>query len=285
MSREQHSQSHERERVEGSAREFATATGAIFYEVFEAEEPAGSAGPAGPPETVTLLHNFMSSGRAAWGPLLPELTRRYRVLLPDLPGHGRSLGHPAGYDHRTIARQLGDLMAAEGAERGHLAGCSSGGMLAQLVVHHRYARPATLTLVSTTHSVNPQTTGSGRALVPEHFQASRNWMEATARLHDPYRYAGYYEQELLPGFRRLTGENAIDLPLEALYEWTLPVCIIHGELDEFFPPAIPEAMAAVLPDAELHLIERQTHALLFRQPWQVARIMLQFLAKHPANQK
>ena len=43
-------------------------------------------------------------------------------------------------------------------------------------------------------------------------------------------------------------------------------------------------MAATLPDAELHLIERQTHALLFRRPWQVAKIMLQFLSKHPANQ-
>ena len=226
-------QSHERERVEGSSRQFPTATGVIFYEVFEAQEQPNSDPhrPAGLAETVTLLHNFMSSGRAAWGPLLPELTRRYRVLLPDLPGHGRSLGHPADYDHRAIAGQLGDLMAAEGADRGHLAGCSSGGMLAQLVVQHRCAHPATLTLVSTTHSVNPQTTGSTRALVPEHFQASRNWMEATARLHDPYRYPGYYEQELLPGFRRLTGENAIDLPLEALYEWMLPVCLIHGELD------------------------------------------------------
>jgi 3-oxoadipate enol-lactonase len=231
-------------------------------------------------ETITLLHNFMSSGRAAWGPLLPELSRHYRLLLPDLPGHGRSLGHPAHYDHRTIACQLGELMHAEGAHGGHLAGCSSGGMLAQLLVHHRYVAPSSLTLVSTTHSVNPATTGSGRALLPEHFHAARNWMEATARLHDPYHYPGYYEQELLPGFRNLTGETAIDLPLEALYEFQLPLCIIHGTLDEFFPPAIPEAMAATAPQAELHLIERQTHALLFRQPWQIAKIMLEFLHRH-----
>jgi pimeloyl-ACP methyl ester carboxylesterase len=255
--------------------EFATTTGFIFYEVMEAKDP-----PAGPVETITLLHNFMSSGHAAWGPLLPALNREYRLLLPDLPGHGRSLGHPADYDHHTIACQLGELMRAEGADRGHLAGCSSGGMLAQLVVHHRFAAPATLTLVSTTYSVNPEATGNRRALMPEHFQAARNWMEATARLHDPYRYAGYYERELLPGFRRLNGTTAIDLPLAALREFTLPICIIQGALDEFFPPSIPESMAAAAPNAELHLVERQTHALLFRQPWQVAKIMLEFLHKH-----
>ncbi len=156
--------------------EFGTSTGVIYYEVMEPEAP-----PEGKVETLTLLHNFMSSGRAAWGPLLPELSRRHRILLPDLPGHGRSLGHPAHYDHRTIACQLGELMEAEGAAGGHLAGCSSGGMLAQLLVHHRFVAPSTLTLVSTTHSVNPQTTGNTKALTPEHFQAARNWMEATAR--------------------------------------------------------------------------------------------------------
>jgi pimeloyl-ACP methyl ester carboxylesterase len=255
--------------------EFATDSGAIYYEVIEATEPTE-------PEvqTLTLLHNFMSSGRAAWGPLLAELSKPYRLLLPDLPGHGRSLGQPEGYEHHAIAGQLADLMRAEGAEHGHLTGCSSGGMLAQLLVHHRLAVPATLTLVSTTYSVNPQTTGNDHALTPEHFQAARNWMEATARLHDPYRYPGYYEQVLLPGFRSLTGETAIDLPLAALAEFTMPLCIIHGERDEFFPAFIPEGMAAAAPNAELHIVPRQTHALLFRQPWQVAQIMLKFLQSH-----
>ena len=255
--------------------EFATESGAIYYEVLEATEPA-----VPQVQTLTLLHNFMSSGRAAWGPLLVELSRSYRLLLPDLPGHGRSLGQPAGYEHHAIACQLADLMRAERAEHGHLAGCSSGGMLAQLLVHHQLVAPATLTLVSTTYSVNPQTTGNDHALTPEHFQAARNWMEATARLHDPYRYGGYYEQELLPGFRGLTGETAIDLPLAALAEFTMPICIIHGERDEFFPAFIPDGMAATAPNAELHMVPRQTHALLFRQPWQVAQIMLKFLQSH-----
>lgn len=258
--------------------EFETATGVIHYELLDAT------GVSAPGETLTLLHNFMSTGRAAWGPLLESLNERYRILLPDLPGHGRSVGHPLGFNHRIIAEQLAALIGYTDADRGHLAGCSSGGMLAQLLVHLDLMQPGSLTLVSTTHSVASRETGSGARLLPEDFQAGDAWMEATARLHDPFHYDGYYQEIVLAGFRRLTGKTAIDLPLSAFNGWSLPVCIIHGERDEFFPPEIPRGMADALPAAELTLIPRQTHALIFRQPWKVAEVMMDFLGRHPLNE-
>jgi pimeloyl-ACP methyl ester carboxylesterase len=257
-------------------REFATNTGVIAYEVIDASEPPAT----GATPTLTLLHNFMSSGRSAWGPLLPTLSQRYRLLLPDLPGHGASVGHPTGFHHWAIARQLAALMRAEGAATGHLTGCSSGGMIAQLLVHHKLVQPTTLTLISTTHSTNRAVTGAEQALTPENFEAGRKWMEATARLHDPHQGDGYYERVLLPAFRALRPDTAIDLPLEALEAFALPVCLIHGARDEFFPVALAKRMAAALPDAQLHVIPNQTHALIFRQPWQVAEIMADFLARN-----
>lgn len=258
---------------------FETSTGQIYYEILGPTHNAGA-----PAATLVLLHNFMSTGRAAWGPMLDDLTAEYRVVLPDLPGHGQSLGHPHGFHHQVIAEQLAEFLHTIEAGDGHLAGCSSGGMLAQLLVAQQLIKPATLTLVSTTYSVEPSTTGDSAPLTPENFQAGGAWMDATARLHDPYRYDGYYEDVLLPGFRKLTGQTAIDLPLTALGVWALPVCLIHGERDEFFPPGIPQRMAATLPDAEVHLIPRQTHALIFRQPWLVRDRMLDFLHRHPVSQ-
>lgn len=255
-----------------------TQTGVITYEVLEPLDRA----PGAPDASITLLHNFMSSGRSAWGALLPVLNRTCRVLLPDLPGHGESVGHPAGFHHWAIARQLATLMQAEGFEGGHLAGCSSGGMLAQLLVHHKMVAPATLTLVSTTYSTDRARTGATQALVPENFQAGPAWMEATARLHDPFQGEGYYANVLLPGFRALRPDSAIDLPLEALRAFALPTCIIHGARDEFFPVPLVESMAAALPDAELHIVPKQSHALIFRQPWKVAEIMADFLGRHAA---
>ncbi|MCE7984460.1 MAG: alpha/beta hydrolase [Caldilinea sp. CFX5] len=251
--------------------EFVTATGSIFYEVIP---PPGG---IGQPQTLTLLHNFMSTGRSAWGPLLAQLAQRFRLLLPDLPGHGRSQGYPAGFHYGAMAEQVAALMRAEGADHGHLAGCSAGGMIAQLLVNQRLVQPASLTLVSTTYSTAPQVTGQGQSLKPETFRAGRRWMEATAQLHDPYHYPGYYAEVLLTHFRRLKPAASIDLPLDALRTWMLPVCLIHGAEDEFFPPVIVEQMAAALPNAEVHLLPGQPHALIFRQPWKVAELMAAFL--------
>jgi len=260
----------------GFMRHYRTENGTIAYELIEAQEMPEHA------PTLTLLHNFMSTGRAAWGPLLSVLNRNHRILLPDMPGHGASVGYPADFDHRTIAGQLGALMYEVGAERGHLAGCSSGGMVAQRMVQHGIISPRTLTLVSTTYSTNPHTTGVTDPVTPERFQAGRNWLQATARLHDPIQGEGYFDSVLLPGFRNLTPITSIDMSVADMERVQTPICLIQGDQDEFFPPRIVEQMAEGYPNIEAHLVPGQTHALLFRGPAKVGEIMAAFLARHQA---
>ncbi len=260
---------------------FPTDDGFIFYELFPAQ--SGSRAP-----TLTLLHNFLSTGRTAWGKMAEAFAQDFRVLLPDLPGHGRSQGYPAHFDHAAMGQQIAALMEAEGAQSGHLAGASSGGMVAQQMVAQGTVAPATLTLVSSSHTVDPQKLGEGaEPLKPENFRAGRNWIEATARLHDPHHERdadeGYFHQVLLPGFRDLTPKTAIDLPLEALRSWSLPVCLIHGEDDEFFPVAVAERMVDALPQAELHLIDNQSHTLIFASPSRVQKVMQRFLLGHQGS--
>lgn len=254
--------------------EFATANGGLYYEVFGPDDD-------GDCEWVTLLHNFMSTGQAAWGLVAEGLAERYCVLLPDLPGHGRSLGQPAAFQHLEMGRQIAALMENVGAAQGHLAGCSSGAMIAELIYEHELASPATLTLVSGTYSVNPETTGQVTSVHPSDFRASQQWMDATARLHDAYRYEGYFEDVLLNRFQRLQPEWVIDLPLETLETWSLPVCLIHGAQDEFFPVSVAEQMAEALSDSELHVVPDQGHGLIFQRPGRVQAILSDFLERHP----
>ncbi len=248
---------------------FETESGTIYFETY--------GDPAAPP--LTLLHNFMSNGRTAWGSMVEALGEHFHVLLPDSPGHGRSQGYPDGFDHRSMARQLAALMEAEGFTDGHLAGVSSGGMVAQQMVHLELMLPASLMLVSTTYSNNPATTGVERAVKPENFKAGSRWLDATARLHDPHHYEGYFDEVILASFRGLSASQTIDLALEDVALWQMPVCLIHGADDEFFAPRIMEDMARVLPNAELHIIPNQPHALIFRRPWAVQAILLNFLQR------
>jgi pimeloyl-ACP methyl ester carboxylesterase len=251
--------------------EFTTSTGKIFYE---------DAGPEEPRAVVLLLHNFMSTGRTAWGNIADELRNDYRVILPDLPGHGRSVGFPPNFDHRVMAMQLADLVQSLDLFALHVGGCSAGGTLAEWIVAEELLDVRTLTLVSTTYSVNPATTSLPIDIRPEAYRAGGNWLEVTAKLHDVHQGEGYFERVLLPGYRGLTAELAVDFTLDTLATWELPVCIIHGEEDEIFPVAIAKQMHAALPDSDLHIIPRQSHSLIFRKSRKVAEIMGGFLEKH-----
>lgn len=251
--------------------EFTTSTGVISYEDFA---------PAQPRATVLLLHNFMSTGRTAWGQIAEALAAEYRVILPDLPGHGRSVGFPPHFEHRAMARQIAALMESLDLFHVHIGGCSAGGTIAQWIVAEELLDVQSLTLVSTSYSTNPATTGVKIDTRPEAYRAGGNWLEATAKLHDIHQGEGYFEQTLLPGYRALKPQWSIDLSLDTLRTWDVPVCLIHGEEDEIFPVAVAEQMHAALPNSELHIIPRQYHALIFRKNRQVGELMGDFLAQH-----
>jgi 3-oxoadipate enol-lactonase len=221
----------------------------------------------------------MSTGRTAWGGIAETLGERYRIIVPDLPGHGRSTGFPEHFEHRQMARQIAALMESLDLFKPHVAGCSAGGSVAQWMVVEELLDVRSLTLISTSYSTSPETTGLAIDTRPEAYRAGGNWLEVTARMHDPHQGEGYFAETLLPGYRALNPQRSIDLSLETLEEWELPVCIIHGEEDEIFPVAVAEQMHSVLPNSELHIIPRQFHSLIFRRSRQVAEIMREFLEK------
>lgn len=258
--------------------EFVGRWGTIYYRDRSPVRPSGDSTPDEPP-TVVLLHNFMSTGRMAWGSIADDLAGDYRVVLPDLPGHGKSRGHLPAFAHREMAAELAALLHALGVTRPHMVGCSAGGMIAAWMIEERLADPATLTLVSSTYSVNPATTGIEPDLRPESFRAGPTWLESTARLHDEHQGAGYFDGTLLPAFRALTPQTALDLSLARLANWALPVCLIHGAQDEIFPVELAHQMHDVLPDSELHVVPEQGHALLFRRTRVVGELLRDFLAR------
>lgn len=64
---------------------------------------------AGEGAPVVLLHGFPETSYA-WRHQIPELAKRYRVIAPDLRGYGETDKPAAGYDKRTMANDLLELM-------------------------------------------------------------------------------------------------------------------------------------------------------------------------------
>src|SRR5438034_8776342 len=76
-----------------------------------------------------LLHGGLGSGEM-FGPILPTLSERHRVIAVDLQGHGRTADIDRPIDIRLMADDIGALIDHLGLERPDLVGYSLGGGLA-----------------------------------------------------------------------------------------------------------------------------------------------------------
>jgi haloacetate dehalogenase len=86
------------------------------------------AGPA-----MVLLHGYPQTGHM-WRKVMPALAERFTVVAPDLRGYGDS-DHPAsGYDKRTMAADVADVIGALGLAPVVLVGHDRGARVA-----HRFA--------------------------------------------------------------------------------------------------------------------------------------------------
>jgi haloacetate dehalogenase len=85
------------------------------------------AGGKGPP--VLLLHGYPQTGRM-WHKVAPKLLDRYTVVCPDLRGYGDSDKPRDGYDKKTMARDMHEVMLALGHTSYALVGHDRGGRVA-----------------------------------------------------------------------------------------------------------------------------------------------------------
>jgi pimeloyl-ACP methyl ester carboxylesterase len=94
-------------------------------------------GGAGPP--LVLVHGLGGSA-TNWCELAPLLVRRYRLLIPDLPGHGRSDPLPAVSGLDSFADRVVAVMEKEGGVPAPFVGHSLGGLVAlRLALRHPQA--------------------------------------------------------------------------------------------------------------------------------------------------
>ena len=100
----------------------------------------------GPP--MVLLHG-PGEFAAAWLPVLPDLIRTHRVIVPDLPGHGASRMTTDPVDADRVLRWLDELIEATCPSSPVLVGRVVGGAIAARFAANHAGRLARLVLVDT----------------------------------------------------------------------------------------------------------------------------------------
>ena len=80
-------------------------------------------------EVVVLLHGFPETGDA-FAPVVAALGKRFRLIVPDLRGSGKSPPPTSGFDKRTVATDIRDLLDRIGIDRAHVVGYDLGARVA-----------------------------------------------------------------------------------------------------------------------------------------------------------
>lgn len=89
----------------------------LFYRI------AGSGNP------VVLLHGYTQTGHL-WNPIVPDLLKHHTVIIPDLRGAGSSEKSLTGYDKKTMAKDIHELVKSLGYNKVTIVGHDIGLMVA-----------------------------------------------------------------------------------------------------------------------------------------------------------
>jgi 2-succinyl-6-hydroxy-2,4-cyclohexadiene-1-carboxylate synthase len=232
---------------------------------------------------IVLLHGFTHTG-ASWDPVASALGKSYRVIAPDIRGHGTSAGHmPA-----TLEGVLEDLEALA-PDRFTLVGYSMGGRIA---LHAALALPdrvQRLVLIGASPGIaDPAEREARRAAdeqLADELQASTIEEFAHRWAHTPV-LAGQPPEVLaaahadrlrstpagLAGALRGLGTAALPSLWGRLGEVRPPVALLVGERDEKFR-GIAARMASELPAAESVVVPGVGHAVHLEAPDAVAEVV------------
>jgi pimeloyl-ACP methyl ester carboxylesterase len=261
--------------------EVETTEGRIHYEVIAHPAPW-----VREPETI-VFHHGIGASAGIWMGWLPALIDRYRIVVFDMRGYGRSAIPPAGA-RWTLDRLVDDLLAvtrAVGSHPPHVVGESIGGtiVLSAALRHPGFARSLTIcngadkgAPLQKVHEWQRQLDGQGIRAWSNQFMRDRFYddaLSAAERAWYAQQQEAWRRDSILGALSVLVGT---DLRAE-LPELRLPVLLMHGDASPFIPVGVMADMHAALPDSRFVVHARAKHGLPFSHAAACARELRRFL--------
>lgn len=238
----------------------------IYYEIH---------GPADAPPLVLIEGWGYSSWM--WFRQIPILKERYRCIVFDNRGVGRSSKPDFPYTMKMFADDTVGLMEALGIENAHILGISMGGVIAQQIAISYPKKLRSLILVSTTFSgpnsiqANKETQAMmfasptetltkeqamkmrySVALSPQFLQDNKSFLKLIQEWRDQYPQPLYALGHQASATIAFNGE-------EEIKQITCPTLVLHGDSDLLVPLKNGEMIAERISTSRLVLIKSGHH--------------------------
>jgi 3-oxoadipate enol-lactonase len=242
----------------------------------------------GPP--VVLLHPFPVH-HEFWSPVAQALESRYRLVVPDLRGHGAS---GAGEGPATMEKHAADLARVlddAGVGRAIFVGVSIGGyVLFQFLRQHRN-RVAGLVLCNTKAQADSPEARAVRLQVAADVleRGSEPFFESMLpKLMGKTTHSTRPDliQAALRMMRKMSTEDVALVQkgmaerldsVETLKTINVPTLVIAGDEDTLTPVGEAELMRKNISGSEMKIVARAGHYSPWEQPAEVGKLLRQFL--------
>lgn len=240
--------------------------------------------------TVVLLHGYPFN-RSMWREQVEALKESYRVIAPDLRGHGETTVTDEPATMEEMARDVAALLDELGIERVALCGLSMGGYVT-LAFYRRFPlRARALVLADTRPQADTEEARRKREeqagqILKEGMQAIaddflKKVLTAATLAEKPEMTARVREMILQTdpqgAASALRGMAARPDRTALLEEVLAPTLILVGSEDEITPPADSELMRREIRGSRLKVLEGASHLSNLERPAEFNRALLDFL--------
>jgi pimeloyl-ACP methyl ester carboxylesterase len=248
---------------------------------------------AGPP--VVLIHGYTDNARD-WVPMLPYLSKHYRLILVDIRGHGQSSKPECCYSRLDFAYDIKLLLDGLGVSKADIVGHSLGSIIAQTFAEYWPERTAHVVLISSTGGFPPDLPKKPAQF---DFAAAIRKLKEPIDADSPFMIAWWDSPTPVdPDFIRRQRKDAAGIPLrvwlavldEALpadnvfadLQATLPrlkapTLLIWGSKDPIMEEEVRQSLRKGLPNAKVKIFEGLGHNPFWEDPRGVAASINAFL--------
>jgi pimeloyl-ACP methyl ester carboxylesterase len=220
----------------------------IYYQVHGEGEP------------LVLLHGFTGAG-SDWRYVfdLDELAKTYRLIVPDMRGHGYSTNPSEKFTHRQSALDVFALLDHLKIDRFKAIGLSGGGNTFLHMATQQPLRIEAMVIISATTHFPEQ----ARAIM-RRFSFDDLPAEDLAQMRQRHKHG---DDQIHALFRQGSGfkDSHDDLNFTAadLGKIIAATLIVYGDRDPLYPVSIATEMYAAIPHAYLLVIPNAGHSPIF----------------------
>lgn len=242
---------------------------------------------------VVMLHPYPSD-HSYWLPVVRHLESRFRVVLPDLRGLGRSGVGKGATTMTKLAEDLLRLCDALKIGRASFVGCSVGGYVLFEFWRRQRERVKSLILMDSKAGVDTDEGRAGRMKnADEILQKGPQWaieqmlpkllapVTISSRLDVVESTKATMRHASAAGLAAMQRGMAMrpdsELTLAAI---DVPTLVLGGEDDAPSPVSELERMARGIRGAQLRIVGRAGHYAAFEQPEEVGRVVREFLDRN-----